>query len=91
MDKRLMIAILQVVRVSQEEYVDAPMIQRQIEGGEVLFEKIECHLRKALSEKWVISVEGHSFHDQAILVTRLTSRGERVLEELKREIRGVDI
>ena len=91
MDKRLMIAILQVVKDSQGEYVDAPMIQIQIERGEVLFEKIECHLRKALNEKLVMSVEGHSFHDLAIMVTRLTCRGERVLEELKREIRGVEL
>lgn len=85
MDKRLMIAILQVVRDSEEEYVDTPMIQKQTEKGEVVFEKIEDHLRKALREKWVIRVEGHNFHDLAIMVTRLTSRGERVLEELKGE------
>lgn len=85
MDKRLMIAILQVVRDSQEEYVDTPMIRKQTEKGEVPFEKIENHLRKALMEKWVIGVKGHSLHDLAIMVTRLTSRGERVLEELKGE------
>ena len=86
MDKRLMIAILQVVKDSKEDYVETPMIQNRIEKGDLLFDKIECHMRKALEDKWVISVDGHSFHDQAIMVTRLTSRGERVLEELKNEL-----
>ena len=37
MDNRLMISILQVVKDSQEDYVDTPVIQRQIEKRGVLF------------------------------------------------------
>ena len=87
MNKQLMMDILQAIKNKdpRTEYIDDANMVGFIEKGELRYGQIRSHMQYAREQYWIESLESEDFRDQFVAATKLTLRGEQMLNELNNE------